>query len=141
MIGSNNLATAATAAASAAASFILGSHVLRSRDATELQSHADILADTSLKSLQALLGVEKIGRNGIFEKSASSGFEFLNLGLAEFKTSLLLLVEFVTPLLHLAKAVAGSVIGEERFHVFLQTAKFGIFSDQRAKFARLFHNR
>lgn len=129
-------ASAATATAAAAG---LGD-ILSGGNAAELDGGTDIFADLCLDLLQGTLGFEEITGHFVREQRVTGGFEFLDLGLAQFDPRALLVGEFVATLMHALVLETGGIIGEESLDLGLVLAERRIRDDLGAEFLGLRDN-
>ena len=134
-MSSGSAATAATTTATAG----LG-HILSGRNTAEFDGRTDILADLGLDLLEFPLGFEEITRDFVREKRVAGGFEFLDLGFAQFDTRALLVGELVAALMHALVLETGGIIGEESLDLGLVRAERRIRDDLGAEFLGLRNN-
>ena len=138
------LATASTAATfspvSAAASATSLGKVLSSWNASEFKSHSDVLTDSHLESLERLLCLQKIRSDWVRQKAFTSGLEFMNLSLCEFKAGLLLLIQFLTTLVDRLVAEARLVIRKESFDLTKKALIIGVLCDCLTQLAGFRHH-
>jgi len=133
-------AAATTVSAAAAATAASLGHFIFRRYATEFDGGADVFADFLLKTFQLALGLEETGGDFVFEESFAGSFEFRDFCFAQFHTSVLLVVEFFTALMHALILKTGSIVVEETLNVGLVLDECWVAGDFRAEFPCFFED-
>lgn len=114
-------ATAAATGTTAAASLI--DKVFRGRNASELDGAADILADFLLESLQFALRREEITGDFIFKKRVAGTLKLADFRCTQLHAGVLLVVQFLAPLMDALVLKAGGVVVQETLDVRLKLKK------------------
>src|SRR6266545_3858083 len=111
--------------------------ILQGRHAAQFKSLADILYHRLLDLVHLLLGIEELARHRVAQEEFAILLEFEDLGLVQWHTELLLLLERV-PFFHDQLVLPlGHVVGQKRFDPLTHLAELWLINNGLAEILRL----